>query len=822
MKRLGKVLCLLLSFVMVFGLTACGDKKPGSTNKQTESSKDYVYTMEELPVQLEDADISNVYVVGDKIYAFGQKYDFGDESMQPRVEEAMLSSGSTTATAVEGADVEATETATEEATETATEEATEAKETTEVTEEGMEPGMEPGEEAVGTMDIVISVFNMDGTQVSTFKKTFGSDSGSNGIVVGDNGTIYMVLSEYGKDMTNPEFPKDLFTLYALDSQGNEQWNVELGKDIKQDEYYYVNQIIADKAGNIIILSSKGVEVYGPDSTKIIELPLEETDGASNLVMLNGEKCALICYGEESMYLKTVDFETKKLSEQQTFPFNAYSYSLFSGRGYDLFLTDSNGLYGFNLGDAAVIQIMDYVDSDIMVSNIFGICLIDDTSFIGTYYSEETGVTSCAKFTKVDPSTIKDKEILTLGCMYLDSDVRKQVVEYNKNNSEYRIKVMDYSSYNTDSDYTIASTKLNTDIVTGNMPDILLLSNDMPISSYNAKGLFADLNPFFESDPELKKEDYLPNVMDALSENDKLYQIVPGFYIFTVFGKSADVGTGSGWTFDELKQLVAEKGPEVQAFSDITRQDFMNYSMWFCNEQYINWQTGECNFTSQDFIDNLEFASQYPAEISYENYDDEYWNDYQTSFRDGRTLLMISSLSTFSDYSTAEQGTFGEAITPIGFPASDKNGNAMNFNLNFAISSKSKNQQEAWNFIRYFLTDEYQDKMEYCLPVKISRLEELAKAAQSKPFYTDENGEKVEYDNTYYLNGEEVIIPPMTQEQTDKVMNFIKSVNHVMDYNTSINDIINEESEAFFTDQKTAQEVADIIQSRVQIYVNENR
>ena len=817
MKRLGKVLCLLLSFVMVFGLTACGDKKPGSTNKQTESSKDYVYTMEELPIQLEGTDISEVYVVGDKIYAFGQKYDFGDETMQPRMEEAMLSSGST-ATAVEeveGADVETTETSTEEA-------ATEADETAVGTEEmPVEEGMEPGEESVGTMDLIVSIFNLDGTLVNTFTKTFGSDTGSNGMAVDNDGNIYMILSEYGKDTTNPDFPKDVFTLFVLDSQGNEKWSVQLGEDVKQDEYYYVNQFMLDKDGNIIVLSSKGVEVYGQDAAKI-EIPIDETEGASNLVMLNDETCGIICYGEESLFLKTVDFETKKFSEQQTFPFNAYSYSLFSGRGYDLFLTDSNGLYGFNLGDAAVTKIMDYVDSDIMVSNIFGICPIDDTSFIGTYYSEETGVTSCAKFTKVDPSTIKDKEILTLGCMYLDSDVRKQVVEYNKNNSEYRIKVMDYSSYNTDSDYTIASTKLNTDIVTGNMPDILLLSNDMPISSYNAKGLFADLNPFFESDPELKKEDYLPNVMDALSENDKLYQIVPGFYIFTVFGKSADVGTGSGWTFDELKQLVAEKGPEVQAFSDITRQDFMNYSMWFCNEQYINWQTGECNFTSQDFIDNLEFASQYPAEISYENYDDEYWNDYQTSFRDGRTLLMISSLSTFSDYSTAEQGTFGEAITPIGFPASDKNGNAMNFNLNFAISSKSKNQQEAWNFIRYFLTDEYQDKMEYCLPVKISRLEELAKEAQSKPFYTDENGEKVEYDNTYYLNGEEVIIPPMTQEQTDKVMNFIKSVNHVMDYNTSINDIINEESEAFFTGQKTAQEVADIIQSRVQIYVNENR
>ena len=63
---------------------------------------------------------------------------------------------------------------------------------------------------------------------------------------------------------------------------------------------------------------------------------------------------------------------------------------------------------------------------------------------------------------------------------------------------------------------------------------------------------------------------------------------------------------------------------------------------------------------------------------------------------------------------------------------------------------------------------------------------------------------------------------MTQEETDNVTEFIKSVTQVMNYNTNITDIVNEESTAYFERQKTAKEVADIIQSRVQIYVNENR
>lgn len=815
MKNGKKVISLLLAFILVFALAACGKSDTTGSQNAAANSKDYVYAMEDLPIALEGADISDVLVSGDKIYAFGQHYDWGEDVPQPREEVLLLSSD--TAVAVEEVVGEETE---------QTEETTDESETTdsENTDAAAEDVEEPVEDEMveGTMDLIVGVFDMSGTLLNTFSKSYSSNTGSNGMTVDEEGNIYLLIDEYGKDISDPENPKDVFTLFSYDSQGNERWNVVLGAEAKPEDYYYVNQFAIDNKGNLVVLSSSGIEVYGPDAKKITDISIEGDEGASNLVMLKGETCALICYGEDSVYLKTVDMETKKLSEAQKFPFNSYSYSMFSGKNYDLFLTDSNGLYGFNLGDADVTKIMDYVDSDIVTENIFGIKPIDDTTFVGTYYDNETGVVECAKFTKVDPSTIKDKQILTLGCMYLDSDIRKQVVAFNKSNDEYRIKVMDYSSYNTDDDYTAGTTKLNTDIVAGNMPDIIMLSGDMPTKSYVSKGLFADMNPFFENDPELKKEDYLPNVMEALSEDGKMYQLAPAFYIFTVFGKTADVGSESGWTFEDLEKLMAQKGPDVQAFADITRQDFMNYSMWFCNEQYIDWQTGECRFNSEDFIKNLEFANQYPAEISYENYDESYWDSYQTAFREGRTLLMLTSLSTFSDYTMNEYGSFGEEVTPIGFPAPDKNGNAMNFNMNFAISAKSKNQDAAWNFIRYFLTDEYQDQLEYCLPVKISSLEASAVKAQSRPYYEDENGNKVEYDNSYYLNGEEVIIPPMTQEETDKVMNFIKSVNHVMDYNNSISGIITEESEAYFTGQKTAQEVADIIQSRVQIYVNENR
>ena len=61
-----------------------------------------------------------------------------------------------------------------------------------------------------------------------------------------------------------------------------------------------------------------------------------------------------------------------------------------------------------------------------------------------------------------------------------------------------------------------------------------------------------------------------------------------------------------------------------------------------------------------------------------------------------------------------------------------------------------------------------------------------------------------------------------QEEVDAVRALIDSVDTAVEYNQQISTIISEEAAPFFEGQKSASEVADIIQSRVQIYINENR
>ena len=60
-----------------------------------------------------------------------------------------------------------------------------------------------------------------------------------------------------------------------------------------------------------------------------------------------------------------------------------------------------------------------------------------------------------------------------------------------------------------------------------------------------------------------------------------------------------------------------------------------------------------------------------------------------------------------------------------------------------------------------------------------------------------------------------------QADIDKVNELISSLDSVMKNDSSVMDIINEEAGAYFDGSKTPEEAADLIQNRVQLYLNEN-
>lgn len=147
---------------------------------------------------------------------------------------------------------------------------------------------------------------------------------------------------------------------------------------------------------------------------------------------------------------------------------------------------------------------------------------------------------------------------------------------------------------------------------------------------------------------------------------------------------------------------------------------------------------------------------------------------------------------------------------------------MSWQGQLAVSATSDKTDGAWQFIKYILSDEYQENSIWNFSVNNSVFQKKLAEAMEPPYYIDENGEKVEYENSWYLDdGTEVTLEPMSEAEVQKIMNVINNAGGSYQYDETINTIITEETASFFNGQKTAQQVADLIQNRVQTYIMEN-
>ena len=167
--------------------------------------------------------------------------------------------------------------------------------------------------------------------------------------------------------------------------------------------------------------------------------------------------------------------------------------------------------------------------------------------------------------------------------------------------------------------------------------------------------------------------------------------------------------------------------------------------------------------------------------------------------------------------------FGGQATYIGWPTSSGVGSIMRFENGFAMSRSCADKDAAWEFFRSMLTESGQTN-QYNIPSNRNVFNKQLEEDADGNILLDENGEKIEESRGGWIDdsGVEHHIYAMTQEQADEVLSIIETCTKVASYDTSIYDIVNEQAQAFFAGQKSVDEVARLIQSKANIYVNEQR
>lgn len=653
----------------------------------------------------------------------------------------------------------------------------------------------------------------------------------NGLCVEPDGNIWVVESAslYHYDLPADFSEEDddmwqyyvsdanIYTLRKLDPTGAELSSVDLSELAAESDYFYIQRIVCDSSGNIYFYTSD-VKVYVYDNDASPLFTLESTDWMQALITLSDGTVGALSYEGTGFALKPIDVAAK--SWGTSIPTD-YSYQVYSGGGdYLFFYTANSALYGWNKETKESEKLFNWLDCDINSDNVQALAYLDGGDLLCVNYSYTDSSCDLVTLTQKPASEVAEKTILTYATMSLSQRERAQILQFNKTNDTYRIQVKDYSEYATDDDYYAGLTKLSTEIISGNVPDIIDVSA-LPVSRYVSKGLLEDLYPYIDADAELDRNGFVESVMNALEIDGGMYQASSSFSILTIMGSADVIGEGMGWTLDEMLACFAAYPDATEPFPQgITRDTMLEYLCYVNMSQFVDWQTGECRFNSQEFIKLLEFCAMFVADYDYNNYESDI-----ARIQSGKQLLMMQSVYDFQSIQMYE-AMFGGEITYKGFPSENGNGSVISTDNALAISSTCKYKDAAWSFVRTFLTEEYQDSDSYYIynfPTNQAAFDKKLEESMKAEYYTDEDGNEVEvskggwgWDDLY------IEIKATTQQQADQILALIDSVDHTISMDTSITEIIKTEAAAYFAGSKTADETAALIQSRANLYVSEQR
>jgi len=616
---------------------------------------------------------------------------------------------------------------------------------------------------------------------------------------------------------------EIMTIRKLDNTGAEIMALDISHLAGNAEYFYISTLNIDDEGNIYLAASAGdsynIYVLGNDGS--LQFKLDVGNWIDSLIrMPDGTIAAMRDVDNAdgwSRSLTRIDYAAKTWGSTVDIP--RYAWQVFQGGGdYDIVFIDNNTLKGLESATGESVKLLNWLESGVINDNIQNITILPDGRIMCTSQTWDRR-TYESNFeliimTKIPYSELPEKTVLTLATVWLDWTLRSHIVQFNRSNPDYRIQIIDYSEFNTDEDWGIGLTKLSTDIIAGRVPDMLDISN-LPFKQYVTRGLLEDIYEYIDADPQLNRSDFIENAFRVAELDGGLYRMFPSFYVSSIVGSPGVVGESMGWNMDEFKTVLsANPQADMPIGQWLIKSSFLSEALTLGMDAYVDWAAGTANFSGNDFIQLLEFANTFPEEFTFDYDNDVYIEEYEL-IAQGRQILSQIYLSDFNSVQWYSQ-MFGGDIVFKGFPTENRNGNSLIVHSGLAITSRCTNKDGAWEFMRTFLTADWQrENIDWSFPTNKVAFDEKLKDAMTEK-------EEDEIYTYYKMDGMEFRQTAVTQQEADRIVALINSVSSIASYDEALMNIIMEGASDYFSGLSSAQDAARVIQSRASIYIAEQR
>ncbi len=591
-------------------------------------------------------------------------------------------------------------------------------------------------------------------------------------------------------------------LVKYDSKGCKVYEQDLKDMFIDKSSSYIQSFQISNTGKLFASCNNVIYIISADGEFQKKIHTQ-AEWISGLIATEDERLFYTQSGNQEKGMELVEIDTDKYTIGATYKNIPEMSSLIrSGSDGKLLLKGSSYLYEYDCEVQKATPVLSWSDSSITGDYVADMVKLQDDNFLLLYKDATKGSAEIVKLTKTKAGEVPEKEIIVYAAFSPGiSSVDRAIDDFNKRSSKYKIVKKTYYDDTKEWSQELqddALTLMYADLTGNNPPDIVNLEVLSMMNLMN-QGVMENLSPYLESSNVLSREEFVPSVLNAYTINDKLVTIPRVFYINTIMAKTSLVGDKPGWTLDDMIQL-AENYPDADLFVYMTKKDALQTCMQYNSNAFVDYKNATCNFDTTEFIKVLEFANGFE-----ENPDNNGNINVPEEIQQNKILLQSIRLVGLREYQMS-QSMFGEPATCIGYPTSDgSQGVFMIGKEMLGITAHSMHKDGAWAFLESFWGNSSADMSSGLF--FSSRKDELED--QFKVAMTPEDGDEESENAT------------TTREQVDEIRNLIEVAKLPNDNDTEVLKIIIEEAEAYFKGQKSAEDVAKIIQSRVSLYVSEN-
>ena len=592
--------------------------------------------------------------------------------------------------------------------------------------------------------------------------------------------------------------------------------------------FFVDKPVILKDGYTAFTVGSSVYIYGPDGKKYDEV--KQPEGFAVSVYSGGK---IVDCGNS---LILVDGKIKENKKREYAIYNRITKTLGPVCETELSIHNAGeltedtfyicsvekGFYEMKYGESGEIQTLSYKDSDLPIVTMG---LVWDINRMVLFVPGDDYVFKPMIYTKVNPEEVGEKTVITIGGpSYATMFLRPAVTEFNQKNKEYRIEIIDYYEEN-NSDFTAAMNAYRMDLLSGQGPDIIISDGYMDITNDLKTGVYEDMTPYMEA-AGISSSDFLEQVEDVCCYDGKQYVYFPWF---TVKGlcmtKPEYVNANQTLTIKEEVEFEKKYGIVGQGAMDCDRNELIMNSVLCSYRDYYNPDTGECNFDSDSFKEFLEWVATYPESL---NEEQTYYSvqSQRKLFEENKVIYEEAPFKGFRNVYAEDMADFGGNAVIIGMPSKEGNKAGILYtDYILGINAGSSNKEGAFDFIKRFMTDEYYSnatefRSGLAFPAKKNKFDELCENMLDLPYVYGNSGELVKGKDYYYDNGNRVEIDPPSAERMEHYKELVLNSHGLVQFDTKMLMIIQEETTPYFAGDKTVDEVARIIQSRAEMYVKE--